>query len=74
LDYYKKLWTNQFNDNTTEGKCAKVTENCDDLIMIAELETTIKSLRSRKSAGSDGINNKLYKHAQKAFYISFLIS
>ena len=41
LDYYRKLWTKQFNDNTTEGKCAKLTENCVDLITTEELETTI---------------------------------
>jgi len=28
LDYYQKLWTKQFNYNTTEGKGAKLTENC----------------------------------------------
>ena len=27
LDYYQKLRTKQFNDNTTEGKRAKLTEN-----------------------------------------------
>jgi len=49
LDYYHKLWTKQFNDNTTEGKCAKLTENCVDLITMEELETTIKTSKSRKS-------------------------
>jgi len=39
-----------------------------------ELETTIKALKARKSPGSDGINNELYKHAPKLFYIIFLIS
>ena len=48
LDYYHKLWTKQFNGNTTEGKCAKLTENCVDLITMEELETTIKTLKSRK--------------------------
>jgi hypothetical protein len=41
-----------------------------------ELETTIKSLRPRKSPGSDGINNELYKHAPKSFLhkcLNFLI-
>ena len=28
LDYYQKLLTTQFNDNTTEGKRAKLTQNC----------------------------------------------
>ena len=64
LDYYQKLWTKQFNDNTTEGKGAKLTENCVDLITMEELETTIKA---RKSPASDGINNELYKHAPKGF-------
>ena len=59
LDYYQKLWTKQFNDNTTEGKRAKLTENCVDLIAIEELETSIKALKARKSPGSDGVNNKL---------------
>jgi len=59
LDYYQKLWTKQFSDNTTEDNCAKLTENCVDLITMEELETTIKALKSRKSPGSDGINNEL---------------
>jgi len=67
-DYYHKLWTKQFNDNTTDGKCAKSTENCVDLITMEELETTIKTLKSRKSPGSNGINNELYKHAPKRFF------
>jgi len=71
LDYYHKLWTKQFNYNTTEGKCAKLTENCVDLITMEELETTIKTLKSRKSPGSDGINNELYKHAPKRFLHKF---
>ena len=74
LDYYQKLRTKQFNDNTTEGKCAKLTENCVDLITMEELETAIKALKARKSLGSDGINNELYKHAPKFFDINFLIS
>ena len=38
LNYYQKLWTKQFNDNTTEKKCAKLTENSVDLITMEELE------------------------------------
>ena len=72
FDYYQKLWTTQFNDNTTEGKLAKLTENCVDLITVEELETTIKALKARKSPGSDGINNELYKHAPKSFSHKFL--
>jgi len=72
LDYYQKLWTKQFNDNTTERKCAKLTENCVDLITSEELEITIKSLKARKSPGSDGINNELYKHTPKSFLHKFL--
>jgi len=72
LDYYQKLWTEQFNDNTTEGKRAKLTENCADLITMEELETTIKTLKVRKSPGSDGINNELHKHAPKSFLHKFL--
>jgi len=37
-----------------------------------ELETTIKALKARKSPGSDGINNELYKHAPKRFFPKFL--
>ena len=59
LDYYQKLWTKQFNVNTTEGKHAKLTENRFDLITIGELETTIKALKARKSPESDRINNEL---------------
>ena len=59
LDYYQKLWTKQSNDNTTERKCAKLTENCVDLITMEELETTIKALKARKPPGSGGINNEL---------------
>ena len=43
LNYYKKLWTKQFNDNITEGKRAKLTENCVDLITVEELDTTVKA-------------------------------
>ena len=71
LDYCQKLWTKQFNDNTTEWKCAKLTENCVDLITMEELETTIKALKAMNSPGSDGINNELYKHATKFVYINF---
>ena len=74
LDCHQKLRTKQFNDNTTERKRAKLTENCVDLITMEELETTIKTLKARKSPGSDRINNDLYKHAPKSFYIHFLIS
>ena len=72
LDYYQKLWTKQFNVNTTEGKRAKLTENCVDLITMEELETTIKAFKATKSPGSDGINNELYKHAPKRFLYKFL--
>jgi len=37
-----------------------------------ELETTIKALKARKSPGSDGINNELYKHAPKRFLRTLL--
>ena len=68
LDYYQKLWTKQSNDKTTERKCANLTEKCVDLITVEELETTIKALKARKSPGSDGINNELYKYAPKVFF------
>jgi len=74
-DYYQKFWTKQFSDSTTEGKCAKLTENCVYLITMEELEPTIKTLKDRKSPGSDGINNELYKHAPKSVlhqYFNFL--
>ena len=71
LDYYQKRWTKQSNDNTTKRKCAKLTENCVDLITLEELKTTIKALKARKSPGSDGINSELYKHAPKFFLINF---
>jgi hypothetical protein len=73
LDCYQKLWTKQFRDNATEGKREKLTENCVDLITMEEMETTIKALKSRKSPGSDGINNELYKHAPISFLHNFLI-
>jgi hypothetical protein len=68
LDYYKKLMTEQFNYIITERKCVKLTENFVDLITMEELETTIKTLKSRKSPGSYGINNELYKHTPKSFF------
>jgi len=71
LDYCQKHWTKQFNYNTTEGKRAKLTENCVDLITMEELETTIHALKAIKSPGSDGINTEFYKHAPKSFYINF---
>jgi len=70
--YYQKLWTKQSNDNTAEGKHAKLTENFVDLITVEELETTIKALKARKSPASGGINNELYKHATKSFLHKFL--
>ena len=73
LDYYQKLRTKQFNNNTTERKRAKLTENCVDLITMEELETTIKALKARKSLGSDGINNALYEHTRKKFLPKFLM-
>ena len=36
-----------------------------------EMETTIKALKARKSPGSDGINNELYKHVPKSFLHKF---
>jgi hypothetical protein len=71
LDYHQKLWTQQFKDNTTERKLEQSAENCVDLTTMEELETTIKSLKLRKSPGSDGINNELYKHAPKSFLHKF---
>ena len=32
----------------------------------------MKALKARKSPGSDGINNELYKHAPKSFLHKFL--
>jgi len=61
----KTFGTKKFNDNTTEWRRAKLTENCVDLIRVEELETTIKALKARKSRGSDKINNDLYKYAPK---------
>ena len=57
---------------TTEGKRSKLKENCVVLITMEELETTIKTLNTRKSPGFDGIINELYKYASKYFYIFFL--
>jgi len=72
LDYYQKPLDKRFKNNTTERKLAKLTENCVDLTTMEELETTTKALKARKSPGSDGINNELYKHAPKSFfYINF---
>jgi hypothetical protein len=45
----------------------KINRKFVDLITMEELETTIKTLKARKSPGSDGINNELYKHAPKIF-------
>jgi hypothetical protein len=73
LDYYQKLWTQQFKYNTTERKLEQSAENCVDLITM-ELERTIKALKPRRSPGSDGINNELYKHAPKRFLYKFLNS
>ena len=76
LDYYQKLWTKQINDNNTETKRAKLTENCVDVITMEELKTTIKALKARKSPGSVGINNELYIYAPKRFlhnFFNFLI-
>ena len=70
-DYYQKLETKQFNDNTTEKKLAKLTENCVDLIKMEEFEKTTKALKAIKSPGSDGITNELYKHAPKSFLHNF---
>jgi hypothetical protein len=33
---------------------------------------TVKALKPRKSPGSDGINNELYKHVPKSFLHTFL--
>ena len=71
LDYYRKLWTKKPNDTTTEGKGAKLTEKCVDLIRMEELDATLKTLKSKKSPGLDGINNELHKHAPKFFSINF---
>jgi hypothetical protein len=72
LDYYQKLWTHKLKDNTTEKRWEQSEENCIDLITLQELETTIKALKPRKSPGSDGINNEVYKHAAKCFLHKFL--
>jgi len=42
-----KLWTKKFNDNTTEGKSEKLTENCVDLITYyGRIGNNYKSIRS----------------------------
>jgi len=75
LDYCQKLWTEQFNDNTTEGKRAKLTENCADLITVEELETTIKYIKSQKNLQDQtGLIMSCTNMHQKVFYINFLIS
>ena len=61
----------KFKDNTTERKWEQRAENCVDLLTMEELETTIKTLKPRKSPGSDGIN-ELYRHAPKSFLHKFL--
>ena len=72
LDYHQKLWTQQVKDNTTERKLEQRAENCVDLITMEELETTIKTLKPRKSPGSGGINNELYRYASKNLLHKFL--
>jgi hypothetical protein len=67
LDYYQKLWTQQFKDNTTERKLEQSAEHCVDIITMEEFETTIKAFKPQKSPDSDRINNELYKHAPKSF-------
>jgi len=74
LDYCQKLWNKQSNDNTAEGKRAKLTENCVDLITMEELETAVKALKARKSPRSDGIILSCTNMHQKVFYINFWIS
>jgi len=39
---------------------------------VEELETAIKALKARKSPGSDGINNELYKYEPKSILHTFL--
>jgi hypothetical protein len=68
LFYYQNIWTHQFKVNATERKLEQSAENCVDSITMEELETTINALKPRKSSGSDGINNELYKHAPNIFY------
>jgi hypothetical protein len=72
LVYYQKRWTQQFKDNTTERKFEQSAENCVDSITIEELETTIKTLKPRKSPGLDWINNEFYKLATRRFLYKFL--
>jgi DNA-binding IscR family transcriptional regulator len=71
LYYYQTFWTQQFKVKTTERKLEQSAENIVDLITMEELETTIKTLKPRKSPGSNGINNDLYKHAPKCFLHKF---
>jgi hypothetical protein len=52
-------------NNTTEGKSAKLTERCVDLIKMEDPDATITTLKSKKSPGSGVINNELYKHTSK---------
>ena len=47
-------------------------KNCVNLITMEELETSIKTLKPRKSPGSDGINNELYRYASKNLLHKFL--
>jgi len=70
LDYYQKLWTKQFNDNTTEGKHAKLTENCVDLITMEELETTIKALNAENLQDQTELITSCTDMHQKVFCIS----
>jgi len=71
LDYFQKLWTKQFNDNTTEGKRAKLTENCVDLIRVEELETITKALKARKLQDLAGLIMSCTNMHQKVVHINF---
>ena len=72
LDYYLKLWTKQSNDNTTERKCAKLTENCVNLITIEELEAPIKALKKPENPqGQTGLIMSCTNMHQKVVYINF---
>jgi len=72
LDYCQKLWTKQFNDNTAEGKCAKLTENCDDLITIEELETNVKALKAKYLQDQTGLIMSCTNTRQNFFLHKFL--
>jgi hypothetical protein len=48
LDYYQKLWTKQFNENTTEWRSEKLTEKYVGLITIEKLENNHKNTKSQK--------------------------